>query len=501
MISVKRRDTCRRLLGLPLLLPHTVVRPATPLGPTADPLYPAIDLLRLAGSADAALTAWLQAAGLDGAPLSLQVQALDGGPVVLQRAVDAALNPASSIKLFTTYAGLLELGADYRWETRFMLDGELRDGHLDGNLVLIGGGDPKFVIEDLTDMLARMRAAGLQHIGGDLLIDRSLYAPTRVERAFDGLPAEPYNVQPDAALMNFKSVKFIISPGPRGRRIELDPPLAGIVIDDALILEKGRCRHGAGGLQISETPRSRGRPAIRVGGRYSVGCGQTESFHAVLDHASFADAFFRAGWMGAGGTWKGRARTLPGRSALADRDPWFIWRSPRRLAEVVSDIHKFSNNVMTRQLLLHLGALRGGLPADEAAGARVVMEHLKRRGIPDAGLVLDNGAGLSRTARCSAHSLIALLLDAAGGEQALMMRESLPVVGVDGTMKRRLREHPVAGRAWIKTGSIDDVRSIAGYLDARSGRRYALAMIVNSPKAAASVAVQDELLKWLFEHG
>src|SRR5690606_1826992 len=126
---------------------------------------------------------------------------------------------------------------------------------------------------------------------------------------------------------------------------------------------------------------------------------------------------------------------------------------------------------------------------------------LDAQGLPTRGLALDNGSGLSRDSRASAAQLARLLRHAAAGPFADLIRESLPVAGIDGTMKARLAGEPIAGRAWIKTGSLDGVRSIAGYVQAASGRRYAVAMIVNGPNAASSRALQDEFLRWVYANG
>ena len=448
---------------------------------------------------------WLQDVGAGGDQVSVQVRALDNGESLLAVNEAATLNPASSIKLLTTYAGLLQLGADYRWQTRFYLDGKLVNGVLQGDLVLVGGGDPKLVIEDLLAALGQMRSAGLRHITGDLRLDNALYAtPAAARVVFDGQASEPYNVWPDAAMLNFKSTKFVVTPRRGKAELTLDPPLAGITVHNRIQLTRGGCRFRASGLSIREqmpAGQTAGAPLLEVGGRYSQGCGQGHSFHAVLDHVSFSGALFRAAWEQLGGRWDGLARREPRRQQPRSEAPWYTWQSPRTLADIVTDINKFSNNVMTRQLMLQLAAERGEPVVDEASARRQVTATLRLQGLALPGLVLDNGAGLSRHARVSAAGLTELLAHAAAGPFADVLRLSLPVVGVDGTMRARLRKHPVAGNGWIKTGSLADVRSMAGYVDAQSGRRYALALIVNGAGARASLPMQDRLLRWVYENG
>lgn len=425
---------------------------------------------------------------------------LDGGPALVTHNAGLAFNPASTMKLVTTYAALSLLGADYRWNTSILMRGQ-RDGDvLVGDLVLRGGGDPKLVIEDMTELVARLRAGGLREIRGDLVIDDSLYElPEEAFGKFDGDPSQPYNVGPHAALMNFKATRFVVRPKGASVAIELDPPLAGVPVVNEVKLVKGACRFGAPGLAISDAGPEE-RPTIRVGGAYSTGCGEQSTMVAVLNHRQFIHGFFGAAWKAAGGTWSGRTvverRVEPQLPVLAQ------WTSPRTLADVVKDINKFSNNVMARQVMLQTSTdavLRQ--PATLERARRTVVGWLERRGLRTPELVLDNGSGLSRQERIAAGSLGRLLIDAARSDQAAIFMDSLPVVGVDGTMRHRLKGDPVAGHAWIKTGSLNDVRSIAGYVDGASGRRYVVVMLVNGPRAGGSGAAQDALLSWVRSRG
>ncbi|NBS65975.1 MAG: D-alanyl-D-alanine carboxypeptidase/D-alanyl-D-alanine-endopeptidase, partial [Betaproteobacteria bacterium] len=164
------------------------------------------------------------------------------------------------------------------------------------------------------------------------------------------------------------------------------------------------------------------------------------------------------------------------------------------------DINKFSNNVMTRQVLLGASAT----PAQPASPLRMremVQRWLDSRGLHFPELVIDNGSGLSREERISAASLARLLVHAAGNPHADLFRLTLPQVGIDGTMRARLQRHPLAGRAWIKTGSLRDVKSIAGYVDAASGRRYAVVMIINGEKILGAQPAQDTFLRWVYDNG
>jgi D-alanyl-D-alanine carboxypeptidase/D-alanyl-D-alanine-endopeptidase (penicillin-binding protein 4) len=437
----------------------------------------------------------LRAAAIAPGEVGVSVVPLDGRAPAVAHNADAAFNPASTMKLVTTHAALSLLGPDYRWNTAILMRGTLEGDVLRGDLVLRGGGDPKLVIEDMTELVARLRAQGLREITGNLVIDDGLYELGDDPPTFDGDPSQPYNVRPHAALMNFKATKFVVRPDGRAVAITLDPPLAGVPVVNEVRLVKGPCRFGAPGLAIRDAGPEE-RPVIKVGGAYSAGCGEQSTMAAVLNHRQFIHGFFLAAWTAGGGTWNGRTvverRTDPGLPVIAQ------WTSPRNLADVVRDINKFSNNVMARQVMLQTSADPAGRqPATLERARRAVVSWLEQRGLRSPELVIDNGSGLSRRERISAAALARVLVDAGRDERAAVFVESLPVAGVDGTMKHRLRDEPIAGRAWIKTGSLDGVRSIAGYVDAASGRRWAVVMLVNGPRAAGSGAAQDALLRWV----
>ena len=448
----------------------------------------------------APVAAWFRTAGVSPEQVGLVAVPLDGGAALLQHNPGQALNPASTIKLVTSYAALSMLGPDYRWRTGAQLRGRLVGDTLRGDLVLEGGGDPKLVVEDLAGFVERMREAGLRDLLGDLIIDDSLYDAGGLSvDPFDGDPSQPYNVWPNALLVNFKSTRVVVRPGDTGASITLDPPLAGVTIDNAVTLVAGNCRHGAADLIVRDNGND-AAPTVRVAGSYSVACGEQGVFTAVLTHRQFIEAMFRSAWTAAGGRWEGRARFERGAAQGAH---WLEWISPRTLADVVGDILKFSNNVMSRQLMLQLATPtrpRGtGVTLERARGA--LRAWLVASGLDFPEVVIDNGAGLSRTVRISAASLSRVLRHAAASPLADVVRNALPVVGVDGTMKRRLLGEPLAGSAWIKTGSLSDVRAIAGYVDAASGRRYAVVMMVNGPRAEFTRAMQDDFLRWVHRHG
>lgn len=439
---------------------------------------------------------WLRDLPLPQEQVGLIAVPLDGGAPLLEHNADRAMNPASTMKIVTTFAALSMTGPQYRWRTRAFLRGRLEGGVLRGDLVIAGGGDPKFVVEDLTAFAIRMREAGLREIRGDVVLDDSAFdLQGEGTGPLDGDGAQPYNVAPNAAMMNFKAARLVVTPQKGHVHLSFDPELAGVRIENRVRETVGPCEGGADALRVdtvSEVP-----PVIRVSGNYARTCLEQGAFVAVLSHRAFAEALFKAVWRSVGGTWSGHART----GRVAPGDPvWLEWLSPRTLADVVRDVNKYSNNVMARSLFLGLGADSAGV-ATPARARTALANWLGSQSLSMPELYVENGAGLSRSARISPAHLAALLVRAAASPVADLLRESLPVVGVDGTMKARMTGEAIAGGAWIKTGSLEGVRAIAGYVDGASGRRWAVVMIVNGLAAKSSRPVQDEFLRRVRANG
>jgi D-alanyl-D-alanine carboxypeptidase/D-alanyl-D-alanine-endopeptidase (penicillin-binding protein 4) len=403
------------------------------------------------------------------------------------------LNPASAMKLVTTYAALNLLGPAYTWKTEAFAVGALRGSTLDGDLALRGSGDPKLVVEHLWLLAHRIRGVGVQHIRGDVLLDKSAFAAVGTDpAAFDGEGLRPYNAGPDALLLNYKSVAFGFVPDPetRSARVVATPPLAGLQVPLLVRGTDGPCGDWRARLQGDfSQPMA---PQFR--GAFPLACGERVWHVSVLDHNQYLAAVFRALWEGAGGTWSGRVReaAVPAearRIALHESEP---------LASVIRDINKFSNNVMTRQLYLTLGAEATRQPGSPENAERAVRAWLVERGLEMPELVLENGAGLSRIERISAASLARLLQHAFASPLMPEYVSSLPLAGVDGTLRRR---PGAAGNAHVKTGLLVDVRAIAGYVHAQSGRRYVVVSIINHPNARDGQPAHDALLDWVFRHG
>lgn len=421
------------------------------------------------------------------------------GPVLTGYGLNAEtpMNPASVMKLVTTRAALGLLGPQFRHQTRIATTGRLESGTLKGELFFQGGGDPKLVVEDLDEIARRMKAMGIERIEGTLVVDGTRFDEPEVDPGlFDRKPLSSYNVGPHAAMVNFKSIKISVwSDSGRRVRIQTEPRLPEKEVIQRVELVKGGC----GNTRVSARMESAGKgaePKLTVSGVLGRQCNGVDFYVSVMDHARFAMAALRAAWEGAGGVMKVK---LQSGATPSHARTLVQWESPRPLIELVADINKMSNNPMTRQLFLNLSA-NDGRPATREESRLAVKAYLASRGLVFPELVMDNGSGLSRTERISAKSLASLLADGLAGADAQAWVDTLPAAGIEGTMRNRMRDTVLEGRAWLKTGSLDDVRALAGYIRSAEGRWVVFAAMVNDPQAAKAKSAMDSLVKWAYTY-
>lgn len=436
----------------------------------------------------------LRAADIPPSAISVVVQSVEGGPARISHRAKQPMNPASVMKLVTTYAALDTLGPAYSWRTELLATVAPRDGVLDGDLYIRGSGDPALSMEQFWLLLRELRSRGIREIRGDVITDRSRYALFAHDPgAFDNEPLAPYNVGPDALLLAHNALRIRLQPTEGGAPVLWsEPPLDGVQIDNRVQLVAGDCGDWKDTLFAAVQPAGNGALTLQISGRYARDCGERIWNVAPLPHADFFARALRAMWAELGGRITGRVRegVVPINAAVLggiDSPP---------LAEVIRDINKYSNNVMARQLFLALSP--SGVPADTVGAAAGVRAWAAQRNLPLPSLVMDNGSGLSRTERLSAYDLAALLRRAWASPVMPEFVSSMPVLAVDGTLRRRLKTSPLAGQAHLKTGSLADTRSIAGYVLDRNGQRVLMVAWLNHPNAKRAQPVLEALLEWVW---
>ena len=439
----------------------------------------------------------LAQADLPAGALAVVVAPADGGRPRLALRGEAPIQPASTMKLVTTYAALDLLGPAATFRTELRATGPVEDGVLKGDLVLVGGGDPRLTAEALWGLFHSARARGIRRIAGDLVLDRSALAPPPHDPgAFDGEGLRPYNAGPDGLLVNFHALKLTLAPDPARQAVQavLETPLAGLRVLSRLQLTAGPCGDWRELIQPSFGDNS---DTLVLSGNYAAACAEQSLYLSPLPPERFSAAMARALWEESGGEIGGQVRDgalPPGSRPVAAIDSASV-------GELVRDINKFSNNVMARQLFLLLGrnttAAGNAVPAGPDQARERLQAWLAARGLAGEGIVVDNGSGLSRSETVTALGLARLLQSAWSSPVMPELLASLPVAGVDGTLKRRFQNSPARGRARLKTGSLDNVRALAGFVPDRSGHWWVVVAIAQHARARQALPALDAVVDWV----
>ena len=426
-----------------------------------------------------------------------------GGPRWLHQP-DRAMQPASTMKLVTSVVALDRLGPNHRGFTELLSSAPQHGEVLRGDLVLRGGADPELGLPQLWALLAELRYQGIREIAGDIVLDRSLFRPARMDIGlppFDELPELPYNVIPDALHLAGSLLALEISSLSGQVSARLLPPLPGIEIDaSAMQLTERECKDWDDDW-LSPPLRTVLATATRIAlrGGFPRQCIQRAELQ-LLERDQQAQAQLRWVWQQLGGQWTGRVRegaAPSGARSLARRlaRPW---------GEVLRPMNKRSDNAYTRLLYLSLGLARMATEPQATTAElarREVLRWFAEQRIDSTGLVLDNGSGLSRSERITPRQLALLLQAAQRGRQAPELLMSLPVAGVDGSMRNRLKTGPASGAARLKTGTLRNVAALAGYVPDAQGRLWIMAAMVNHDNAGSARPALDALADWLAQAG
>ena len=433
--------------------------------------------------------------GIPAEHVSVLVEPVEGGEPLLSHLPDEPRSPASVMKIVTTWSALEYLGPTYTWPTEVYFLGPFVDGKLDGDLALKGYGDPYLVVEEVWKLLRALRRMGLTEIGGNLVLDDSYFAIDEPEPgAFDGQPYRTYNVAPNALLMNFKALQLqFFADAARGVRVATEPTLANLKIDNRIELVDGPCRPFQAGISFDHAE-ARTLGEVVVGGQFSRRCGAYGMGRTVLQPDTYAFGLFETLWDEVGGRFGGELRKA---AIPAGASPAFVWQS-RPLGEVIRSINKNSNNVMTRQLVYTLGAAVNGAPGTREGGVAAIRALLAERGIDASSLMLQNGAGLSRDERASMRLFGDLLRRAYRSPFAAEFIASLSLGGLDGTARGRFGSRTGDGITHVKTGRLDHVSALAGYVHAASGKTFVVAIVMNSPDAhrGPGQEFEEAVIRW-----
>lgn len=442
----------------------------------------------------------LKKAGIPQTGVAIFVQPVDAALPTLSQNADKSLNPASLMKLVTTHAALDLLTPSYRWKTEVYRDSSLDNGVLNGDLIIKGNGDPSFKAQEFWRLLMSLQQAGVKEIKGDLVIDKSHFAKNVGNRktfdneTFDKEKWRAYNAEPSAFLVNGRNTSFKFVAAENRVNVSQEFELPEVQIINNMKLSQGVC--GDWRSRFGYTVKQNADASVvTFSGTFSPDCGERYLELSVFDDEKYAFYTFKKLWRELGGKFSGNLKI----QELPLSATKILEQVSDPLGYVIRDINKWSNNLMARQLLLTIAAEKIGVPANEAKGEAAIKSWLLQKNLKFDELVIENGSGLSRIERISAQHLGQLLVSAYHSAIMPEFMASLPILAQDGTVKKRLNGSQADSRAHLKTGSIDGVSAIAGYVLDSQNKRHVVVMLVNHARSGASQTAQDALIEWVYQ--
>ena len=485
-------------------------------------------------------------------PQAAGIVVMRGDTTLVSHNARQSMQPASTMKLFTTLTALEQLGPVFRGRTELLSSAPVVNGALQGDLILRGGADADFNEDVLGHMLQALRNQGIKSIKGDIVLDRQLFQPSRPDLGrppFDEYPWAYYNVAPDALLVNTNLLKVELRSVGGKLSLAMMPEMDKVGVRSEMAASDAPCPAWENGWRSPEFKRDGDRIEVVLHGSFPRDCVKSISVN-VLDPHDYLERLVRTTWHKLGGTLKGDVReasaptpmptSAPTPAVNADTDATTDAPAPtappaavpapattpvlrllaehvaRPLPEVLRDTNKNSDNTLARTIFLSLGSLEadpllgsrplppdGGQASTAARAEAAIRAWLQRHAIDGDGLVIDNGSGLSRAERATPAQLAGVLQ---AGLKSLWMPEflsSLPIAATDGTMRRRLKDSPAAMRARIKTGSLKGVIAIAGYVQDANNQPVVVVAMLNDEHVAngAGRAVLDALIDWVARSG
>ena len=431
--------------------------------------------------------------------------------------------PASTMKLIPTFIALDILGSDFAWVNRVYYSGMRIGETLYGDLIVQGSGDPKLTKERLQQLLTRVQQAGIRHIQGNIIVDTSVFQKVSKDpAAFDNDPLRPYNASPDGFLVNFSTIEIHSFPEDTGRaELQYAPRLADYDLPATIGMRQGSC----GSPRYSLAPQW-GTQALSFASALPVNCGEHTFYLAYPDGKDFAKRSVKQMWAQLGNTLSGEviSQESPVQRKSLSVLPLISYPSAS-LRDIVHDINHHSNNVMTEQVTLTLPlfmpdnqktlaaanekvghSLYFHQPKSDYPTALTTIDQWWRSHLTTPPPVMTNGSGLCRSCTLSAANLAELLQYAYRHPEFAAYVDSLGVAGISGTIedhKARLPNSKAIGRAWIKTGTLNNVTSMAGYVKGLSGEDYVVVGIINKTDTLNTYEarhVLDTMLDWTAQH-
>lgn len=452
-------------------------------------------------------------------PLSNQSATADQAvrlPPIIRHQADTPKVPASTQKLITTFIALHTFGENHRWVTRISPKGVVINKTLHGDLIIQGFGDPAMTHERLRAMLAQVKARGIHRIDGDIIIDNLVFDNVKFDiNAFDGQGMRAYNAAPNAFLVNFGTVEVDILPSGHDemmvddsgrmfkRFMPSDTQNAAVQVLPALAEFESPVQIGANGSGcLSDGKFALTKNKLTILDKVNANCGRQSYWLTFADADELAKKAVKGVWQSLGASVTGEIRLASANEHDVLRFPWLSYFS-KPLSEQIYLINQHSNNVMTEQVALSLPLSKPKTTVSNYPSAFAFITQWWQTHLMSQPPVMSRASGLCRDCAIAPSAMAELLAFAYRQPNFEVFKASLPIAGQTGTMMalaKRDETHPAIGRAFVKTGTLNDVRSLAGYVLDQQNRPYVFVAMVNAPNAGHDnkvAAVLDEALAYV----
>ena len=405
-------------------------------------------------------------------------------------------NPASLAKIISTFIALEELGPQFKWHSDFFHNGKISGDTLNGDLIFKGTGDATFSINNLENSIRKIQRDGIKKIKGNLILDLGYFGLASKEKSFDNDPMRAYNALPNPVVIQSNTMNFIFNIKDSKLNIESNPNMEYVVIKNKIKITNDKCIDWKSKLNY-RTENNNLKTNVIFSGKFSRKCGTKGINLSVLNDNEYFYKIFKNTWNANGGEFQG------------DLDVTFIqdakWKvlyshTSRPLSEIIRDTNKYSLNLLARNTMLTVLAEASDLLVLESSVNEYVQSWLKKNGLPQDGLLFENGAGLSRNSVLTSEQLLLLMEKIYHDPLMPEMLASLPISGIDGTLKRRMNYSSFKNSAHFKTGSMKNVNAIAGYLLDSNKEMKIFIFIMNDLTAKDSHKLQEALITEAFKN-
>lgn len=403
-------------------------------------------------------------------------------------------NSASLVKIITTYIGLKELGPDFSWQSDFYYTGDIVGGTLKGDIIFKGTGDASFSVEDLERMIREIQRKGINRIEGNLLFDSTYFGEIPNEVTFDNDPMRAYNVLPSAISLQSNTINFRFNSKKNKVKIEATPNIKALKIVNNIKSTREKCLSWREKLSY-ETKVNEQQGSLNFRGKFSKNCKVKEIDLAMLDWQTYFYHTFKQKWLDNGGWFNGNFINT---SEPLDDDRLLVSHYSDPLSNLIRDTNKYSLNLMSRNLMLTVIANENNVHPTEKMVNPYIKNWLSKNKIDNEGLFIDNGAGLSRDIMISVNQFLMILQNIYYDPMMPEIISSFPIAGIDGTLKKRMKNSPIRMKGHFKTGSMNEVSAMAGFFLNNDKEMNIFVFMMNGKKANMSQNFQEALIESIY---